>query len=72
MKKILEKKLIKLEKEKSRFIEERQKVQEKIDTYEGRLKKINLYKNEYEKIDNKVKDFFEKLEGAKTNDGTGK
>lgn len=37
MKKILEKKLIKLEKEKSKFIEERQKVQEKIDTCEGQL-----------------------------------
>ena len=72
MKKILEKKLIKLEKEKSKFIEERQKVQEKIDICEGQLKKVNLYKNEYEKIDSKVKDIFEKLEGAKTNDGTGK
>lgn len=72
MKNVLEKKLIKLEKEKGKLVEERQKVQEKIDTYEGRLKKMNLFKNEYEKIDNKVKDFFEKLEGVKTNDGTGK
>lgn len=72
MKNVLEKKLIKLEKEKGKLVEERQKVQEKIDIYEGRLKKMNLFKNEYEKIDNKVKDFFEKLEGVKTNDGTGK
>lgn len=72
MKNVLEKKLIKLEKEKGKLVEERQKVQEKIDVYEGRLKKMNLFKNEYEKIDNKVKDFFEKLEGVKTNDGTGK
>lgn len=72
MKNALEKKLIKLEKEKSKLVEERQKVQEKIDIYEGRLKKMNLLKNEYEKIDNKVKDFFEKLEGVKANDGTGK
>lgn len=72
MKNALEKKLIKLEKEKGKLVEERQKVQEKIDIYEGRLKKMNLFKNEYEKIDNKVKDFFEKLEGVKTNDGTGK
>lgn len=72
MRNVLEKKLIKLEKEKGKLVEERQKVQEKIDTYEGRLKKMNLFKNEYEKIDNKVKDFFEKLEGVKTNDGTGK
>lgn len=72
MKNVLEKKLIKLEKEKSKLVEERQKVQEKIDIYEGHLKKMNLFKNEYEKIDNKVKDFFEKLEGVKTNDGTGK
>ncbi len=72
MKNVLEKKLIKLEKEKGKLVEERQKVQEKIDIYEGRLKKMNLFKNEYEKIDNKVKDFFEKLEGVKTNDRTGK
>ena len=72
MRNVLEKKLIKLEKEKGKLVEERQKVQEKIDTYEGRLKKMNLFKNEYEKIDNKVKDFFKKLEGVKTNDGTGK
>lgn len=72
MKNVLEKKLIKLEKEKGKLVEERQKVQEKIDIYESRLKKMNLFKNEYEKIDNKVKDFFEKLEGVKTNDGTGK
>lgn len=72
MKNVLEKKLIKLEKEKGKLVEERQKVQEKIDICEGQLKKINLYKNEYEKIDSKVKDFFDKLEGAKTNDGTGK
>ena len=51
MKKILEKKLIKLEKEKSKFIEERQKVQEKIDICEGQLKKVNLYKNEYRGYD---------------------
>lgn len=72
MKKILDKKIIKLEKDRSKYIEERKKIQENIDICESQLKKINSYKNEYEKIDNKVKDFFEQLEGVKTNDGTRK
>lgn len=76
MERKVDKKISKYETEKQKEIVKRNefltKSQMIIDEYDYKLKNLNSIKKEFEKINKKAKDFFDKIEGGNSNDKSGK